>query len=221
VFLDGLLPCVDLFTPDVLKDFESCKKIEARLYGVWKCVVNVFPPFLPASFPTMGTSALLTIVLPGARHVSLWIPMDGYFRGAGADLCRQIRALLTKYTLAQITDLLTALKVDRDDDAESQAFRVEDLVPFLEGKVAYKHDYATSVQFAYTLDFDHQTLTGINRYDRHASPYVLTFTQILAGQVMNDMCASDGTASVEAIVAMFRLLRSEAECTAVRQLLKE
>ena len=169
----------------------------------------------------MGTSALLTIVLPGARHISLWIPMDGYFSGAGANLCRQIRELLTKYILAQITDLLTALKVERDRDSDPTPFRVEDLVPFLEGKVVYKHDYATSVQFAYTLDFDRQTLTGINRYDRHAPPYVLTFTQILAGQVMNDMRTSDGTASVEAIVAMFRLLRSEAECTAVRELLKE
>ena len=179
------------------------------------------PSFPPPSFPTMSTSALLLIALPGPRHICLTIPKEGHFSGVGADLCRQIRALLTKYTLAQITDLLTAVKVEPLEVDKDQAFRVEDLIPFLEGKVVYKDEYATRVKFSYSLDVEAQMFRGWDRSDKRGTPYELTFTQILAGQVMNDMGTSDSTASVEAVVAMFCLLRSDAECAAVRELLKE
>ena len=180
-----------------------------------------FLSFLPPFFPTMSTPALLLIALPGPRHICVTIPTDGHFSGVGADLCHQIRALLTKYTLAQITDLLTAVKVEPLEVGKNQDFRVEDLLPFLEGKVVYKDEYATRVKFSYSLDVEAQMFRGWDRSDKRGTPYEMTFTQILAGQVMNDMGTSDATASVEAIVAMFRLLRSEAECAAVRLLLKD
>jgi hypothetical protein len=170
------------------------------------------------SFRTMGTRSRLLIRRPGKRTINLWMHWDGYFSGVGTALCKQLLELLTKYTLAQITDMVLALDVKDLDADEGQNFDTGDLIPFIEGKKIYKDDLCEDIQFEYILDFYAQTLTGHNRYE-DGTNYTLSFTEILAGQVMTDMREKDETASVVKIIAMFRLLSSEAECDAVRRFL--
>jgi hypothetical protein len=166
----------------------------------------------------MGTRSRIVIRHRGKADIYLWRAHDGYFSGVGADLCKQIRALLEKYILAQIRDMLNGLEVEPLADDEGQSFEVEDLIPFIEGEKIYKDDRSEHINYEYVLDFDSQTLTG-SEHRSLTPPYTLSFTEILAGQTMTDGCLRDETASVEKIVAMFRLLSTEAECDAVRRLL--
>ncbi len=168
----------------------------------------------------MGTRSRLMILRPGKRAIYLWISSDGYFSGVGAALCKQLQELLTKYTLAQITEMVQALDMKPLGADEGQSFDTGDLIPFIEGKKEYKDDRSEHIQYEYWLDFDAQTLTGDNLHSGD-SPYTLSFTEILAGHTMTNLRTKDETASVEKIFAMFRLLRSEAECDEVRRLLSE
>jgi hypothetical protein len=133
---------------------------------------------------------------------------DGYWDGVGDWLCHQLKLLLAKYTPEQAQEMVEALEMKELAFMEGQAFKTEDLIPFLEGKKEYKNDACDDIQYQYTLNFKAGTLIGENV---NVETRALMLSQIHAGMMFSSMDTEDpkSVKSVDMILSMFALLSDE------------
>lgn len=126
----------------------------------------------------MGTRSRLVIHRGFKKPAMLWMHWDGSFEGVGSWLCREIKNLLQKYSVEQVETMLEALELTYTDSY--QCFKTEDLIPFIEGKTAYKIDDCDDFEYEYMLKFESCTLVGT--HIGRGETRVLSFDQILAGK---------------------------------------
>lgn len=167
----------------------------------------------------MGTRSILRIYRKGKPVICLWSAYDGYFQGAGYEHCKQLKALLEKYTVAQIDAMLDALEIE--DIVDGQNYKPWDLIAFIEGKTEYQNMDCDDNEVEYELNMYRQSFSGYGRdWDGNDVEAFLTFQEIKEGKTVLDKLpddvpdAEDLEPTVDSLLMLNNLLSPEGKLAA-------